>query len=144
VLAEAAASCFGYTARLALLRDGDHAAVRGVRWRLEVTGPPDLPAAGVAASLDAFTIRGDQANRSDLASVRWSEAAQNLTAEGLVRVPEIAGDLREGDQAHILAYIQTPGGDFGVRGLIFGLRRQPGGPVALTPTVLPPAECPPT
>jgi hypothetical protein len=42
--------------------------VRDMRWRLEVSAPLDA----LTTSLDAFTIRGDQANRDDLALLRWS------------------------------------------------------------------------
>ena len=148
-LAESSVSCFGFTVRLSLLAAGStdgaepSPAVRGVSWRVAVDGPPDLPPhTAMTASLDAFTIRGDQANRLDLALLRSSGAARTLAGEGPLRVPDIHGEIRSGDQVRISAWVQTPRGQFGVRGFTFGLRAPPDGLEALTPAVLPQEECP--
>lgn len=152
VLAASSASCFGFTARLALVStesDSDTVAppaARGVRWRLEISGPADSPAdASLAASLDTFTIRGTQANRADLANVRWSGTrgpVESLAAQGTVLLPEVQGAIEDGDQGRILAWIQTPRGAFGLRGIIFSLRTAPTGLEAIAPVVLPTEGCP--
>lgn len=155
VLAESWARCFGFTARLVLISTESNSdtiappavrAVRGVRWRLEISGPADSPAdASLAASLDTFTIRGTQANRADLANVRWSGTrgpVESLAAQGTVLLPEVQGAIEDGDQGRILAWIQTPRGAFGLRGIIFSLRTAPTGLEAIAPVVLPTEGCP--
>jgi hypothetical protein len=128
---ESTASCFGWTARLTLERDAGggtpvvmpSSVVGGMQWWLTVEGPATLAIDDeVTASLDTFTIRGERAVRRDLALMRWSGAAQSLTAQGVVLLPEVEGAIRDGDQGRILAWIQTPDGNFGVKGFTFGLR----------------------
>lgn len=78
---ESATRCFGYTTRLTLGQaagDGTPLATPssvagGTQWQLTVEGPAAFAIDdGVTASLDTFTIRGEQAGRRDLALVRWS------------------------------------------------------------------------
>lgn len=149
-LAETAANCFGFTVRLTLVRaagDADPAtprAVRGVRWRLDVTGRPgEVAAEESLASLDIFTIRGERAARDDLAIVRLSGATTSLSAEGPLRLPEVGGAIRDGDGGRIFASLRTPRGQFGVRGIIFTLHPGPDGLGARGIAVLPPeGGCP--
>ncbi len=149
---EATAHCFGWTARLTLVQAaGDGAsspatpssAVSGTQWQLTVEGPTALAIDDeVTASLDTFTIRGEQASRRDLALVRWSGSAQSLTAQGAVLLPEVEGTIREDDRGRILAWIRTPSGYFGVEGLTFRLRPEGTGVTILNPAPLPQEQCP--
>lgn len=149
---ESTARCFGYTARLTLVAGGESttpatpsAVASETQWQLTVAGPPGLAIeAQVTASLDTFTIRGEQANRLDLALARWSGSAQVLTAQGVVLLPELEGEIREGDQGRILAFIRTPGGSFGLDGLIFQLRPEGDGVAILSPVPLAQEPCPAT
>jgi hypothetical protein len=149
--AEATAQCFGWTARLMLVQTAGEgtspatpsSVVSGTRWQLTVEGPAALATDDeVTASLDTFTIRGDQAGRRDLALVRWSGSAQSLTAQGAVLLPAVEGAIREDDRGRILAWIRTPGGAFGVEGLTFRLRPEGTGVTIFNPVPLPQKQCP--
>lgn len=148
VIAVSEARCAGVVARLVLLAvAGDAApllegAVRDIRWRLEVVGSPgDVGAGERTASLDAFTIRGDQATRADLALVRWMGAAGALHAEGALVPPTHGGAILAGDTGRILAFIRTPHGPLGLRGVVFDLVPTPQGLTLANPRVLPQAGC---
>lgn len=147
---EATARCFGWTARLTLVQAGGDGAslaasspvVSGTRWQLALEGPAALAIDDeVTASLDTFTIRGDQSGRRDLAVVRWSGSAQSLTAQGAVLLPEVKGAIQEGDRGRILAWIRTPNGSFEVTGFTFRLRPQATGVTIFDPAPLPQEQC---
>jgi hypothetical protein len=148
ILAESATTCFGFTARLALERmqdgiDSTPSHVRGVSWVLEIDGSVDASTANeVVASVDSFAIRGDQGNRLDLAIIKLPGFGRRFSASGLVRIPELPGGVQEGDQTRILAWIQTPGGSFGVQGIIFNVRQGPAGPESVEPGPLASEGCP--
>lgn len=142
-------TCFGVTARLALVRTErdtfapPSSTVRGLRWHLDVTMPPDMLATEeIQVSLDTFAIRGDQAVRNDLVALRLSGRAWPLATEGAVRVPELPGGIRAGDQGRVLVWLQTPRGTFGVRGIIFDLTPHPEGLEGSNPSALPAESCP--
>lgn len=159
IIAATEGRCGDLAARLVLLAvPGDRSpppigAIRGIRWRLEVTGPPGAVGADDhSASLDLFTIRGDRAERADLALLRWSGATGTASAEGWLIPPALDGAIRAGDTGRILAFIRAPGGvlfirapsgALGLRGLLFDLTPTPDGPVLGNPRALPQAECAP-
>lgn len=146
---EIVAHCFGYTARLALESGDDNppapmpaTRASGMRWRLTVEASTGTAIDDtVSVSLDTFTIRGEQANRLDLAIVRWSGMAQELMAQGVLLLPELEGTIREGDQGRILAFIRTPAGIFGIHGFVFPLRPEGASIAILSPVPLTQEPC---
>lgn len=128
-LAEASATCFGYATRLTLVPSGsahegfDIGLVRNLGWLLEIAGPPRVSESEITrATIDAFTVRDAQGIRSDMALVQMGGTADHVLARGLVQVPNWPGGFREGDEARLQAWIQTPRGSFSTGTVGFYLR----------------------
>jgi hypothetical protein len=133
VLGATAGTCYGFTARLALVTASDWAGasdrsvVSGVTWRAEVAGPPtDLPTwppdERLVASLDTFANRGTRGSRLDLFISRSAGAAESVSYAGRVQLPDEFGGFQDGDGGRIILWVSTPKGAFGPGGIRFRLR----------------------
>jgi hypothetical protein len=118
-LAEAAVSCQGYTARLALQRqdppsgDGSPYLVHGARWRAEVQGLPTAPSLRafgrpVRVHLETFTIRGQRAVRDDTFDSEWRSLGPYVVQEGPLRLSDAFGALEPGDYGDVFLTVMPP------------------------------------
>jgi hypothetical protein len=130
-LAEAAGTCFGYTARLRLVRETPAVAdlsssiLHNVVWDLEIAGPVALEqAASGTASLYTFASRSSSGERTrrDLGQLQWAGSGQQLAQRGRVVLEPPPGGFQDGDQSSLYAWIDLPGGAMELQGLTFRLQ----------------------
>jgi len=136
VVAETSISCFGYTARLALTADDATYSpsyptiIEGIRWLLEVDGPPTVTTtSSVRASVEAFTLSRDGARALPLAEgdiralglLTWSGSTDKTSQTGLVRLLAFPEGFQAGDMGRLHMVVQTPSGTFWLSDVLFTL-----------------------
>jgi hypothetical protein len=152
-LAEASGTCFGYSARLRLVRVDPGLAVRSpsipqdIDWDLEITGSPGLgPAAQGIASIYAFASRigSGELSRRDLGQLQWAGSGERLTQRGRVEVEALPGGFRDGDQGSLYAWIDLPAGAVELQGITFRLPAGAEQPETSVSQATPQATCHPS